>query len=694
MKNAKTIPVPPSAAKRAHSEVLHGDVRSDDYHWMRDKTDPAVISYLEAENAYTEAMTAHTKSLASKLYKEILGRIKETDQQVPVRDGGWFYYARTVKGKPYPIYCRKRTLRGKEQIIFDQNKEAKPYKFYQIGGMDVSPDGRYLAVLVDLNGYEDFVLRIRDLTTGKWLPDTAAELSWGLAWASDNKTIFYVRGDAAKRPDRVFRHVIGEQTEDALVFHEQNVLFNVSIKRTRSGAFVLIQSGSYSQDEWRAIPADAPASPPFVIAERAEGVEYTVDHGGDWFYIVTNRDKATNFKVMRAPVSKPGGWREFIRHKRDAFIEDIDVFADWLVRTERREGLRRIVVRNAKTSKEYDVTFPDAAYGVDLDSNPEFDTTLLRFTYSSLITPASVFDFDMRTKRRTLKKRQPVLGGYRAGRYKVERLMVPSRDKRVRIPVSLVYKKPLKKDGQRPLLLYAYGSYGATMEPTFSSARFSLIDRGFIYAIAHIRGGQEMGRAWYDDGKMMNKLHTFEDFIDVASYLRQEGYTSSERLVAHGGSAGGLLMGAIANMSPEQFRAVVADVPFVDVVNTMLDASIPLTAQEWEQWGNPRNVDAYRYMMQYSPYDNVKAQAYPRMLVMSGINDSRVAFWEPAKWVAKLREMKTDSNPLLLQMLMGAGHGGSSGRYDRIRETAFRYAFMLDAVAEERGERGASGRKE
>ncbi len=676
----RATPTPPVAAKRPRSEELHGDVRIDDYHWMRDKKDADVIAYLEKENAYTEAMTAHTRPLVNKLYREILGRIKETDQQVPVRDNGWFYYARTVKGKAYPIYCRRKTLRGKEHVIFDQNKEAKPFKFYQIGGMEISPDGNYLAALVDTNGYEDFVLRIRDLRTGKWLPDTATELSWGLAWASDSRTIFYVRGDAAKRPERVFRHTLGGP-EAALVFHETNVLFNVSIKRTRSGAFVLIQSGSYSQDEWRAIDAAAPESEPYLIAARAEKVEYTVDHGGKWFYIVTNRDGATNFKIMRAPVEAPSEWREFIRHKRDAFVEDVDVFEKWIVRTERREGLRRIVVRPVTSAKEYDVSFQDPAYGVDLDSNPEFDTNVLRFTYSSFVVPPSVYDFDMRTRRRKLLKRQPVLGGYRASRYKVERLMVPSRDGSVRIPVSLVYKPPLRRDGMRPLLLYAYGSYGATMEPTFSSARFSLLDRGFVYAIAHVRGGQEMGRHWYDDGKMMNKLHTFEDFIDVAAYLTEHKYTSSERLVAHGGSAGGLLMGAIANMRPDLFKAIVADVPFVDVINTMLDASIPLTAQEWEQWGNPQSADAYRYMMKYSPYDNVKAQAYPRMLVLSGINDSRVAFWEPAKWVARLRALKTDTNPLLMQMLMGAGHGGSSGRYDRIRETAFRYAFMIDAVS-------------
>jgi oligopeptidase B len=656
-------------------------VRSDDYFWLRNKKDPGVIAYLEAENAYTDAMTAHTRDLEAALYKEILGRIKETDEHVPVLDHGWYYNSRTEEGKAYPVFVRKRALDAHEEIVFDQNEEAKPYAFYQLGGMEVSPDGNSLAVLVDTDGHEDFVLRVRDLRTGAWLADRVADLSWGLAWASDSQTVFYVSGDKAKRPDKVWRHTIGAaHDDDVMVFHEPDVLFNVSISRSRSGAYVLIQSGSFTQDEWRAIDATAPASVPFVVAPRTAGVEYTVDHGGSWFYIVTNRDNATDFRVVRAPVAPLARWEDFVAHRPGVFVERIDVFEQWLVRSERRDGLRRIVVRSLATGVEHDVSFPDAAYGVDVGENPEFSTDVLRFTYSSLVTPPSVFDYNMATGERVLMKRQDVLGGYDPSLYTVERLMVRSTDGSVSVPVSLVYKAPLTLDGLRPLLLYAYGSYGATMEPTFNSARFSLVDRGFIYAIAHVRGGQEMGRAWYDGGKMLNKINTFTDFLDVAGFLVANGYTSRDRFVAHGGSAGGLLMGAIANMRPEQFRAIVADVPFVDVINTMLDASIPLTAQEWEQWGNPQRREDYEYMLRYSPYDNVAARAYPRMLVMSGINDSRVAFWEPAKWVAKLRAMKTDTNPLLLHMLMGAGHGGSSGRYDRLRETAFRFAFMLDAV--------------
>jgi oligopeptidase B len=673
------LPVPPVAQKRAKVEILHGETRVDDYAWMRDKNDPAVIAYLEAENAYTDALMAHTKPLQDTLYTEILGRIKETDEQVPALEGPWYYYTRTEEGKSYPIYARKRALDAPEAIIFDQNEEAKPYAFYQLGGMEVSPDGNYLAVLIDTTGYEDFVLRVRDLRTMTWLADQVEKLSWGIAWASDNRTVFYVSGDDAKRPDKVWRHVLGAARDhDALVYHEPDVLFNVGIERSRSGRYVFIHSGSFTQQEWHALDAAAPESKPFVIAPRAPDLEYTVEHGGDWFYIYTNLG-APNFKVMRAPVSAPAAWQEFIPHRPAIFVESVDVFAEWLVRAERRDGLRRLAVRSLATGDEHEIAFADAAYAVDLDRNPEFGTGVLRYVYQSLITPPSVYDYDMGTRAAVLRKRQEVLGGYDASQYRVERLMVAAKDG-TRVPVSIVYRGALERDGKRPMLLYAYGSYGATMEASFSSPRLSLLDRGFIFAIAHVRGGQEMGRSWYDDGKMMKKLNTFTDFTDVAEFLVAQGYTGRDRLVAHGGSAGGLLMGAIANMHPEYFNAVVADVPFVDVINTMLDASIPLTAQEWEQWGNPAKPAEYAYMRRYSPYDNVARQRYPKMLVMSGVNDSRVAFWEPAKWVAKLREYKTDRNPLMLHMLMGAGHGGSSGRYDRYKETAFRYAFMLDSV--------------
>jgi oligopeptidase B len=476
----------------------------------------------------------------------------------------------------------------------------------------------------------------------------------------------------------VWRHRLGEaRAKDASVYKDADVLFNVGVSRSRSGAFIFLTSASFTSGETWALDAAAPDAKPVLIAKRAPDVEYEVDHGGDWFYVVTNRDGAKNFKVMRAPVRDPGKWEEWLPHRSDVFVEGVEVFKDVAIVQERRDGLGQLRVTRLKTGDAHNVSFPEAAYGVFLAQNPEFDTRALRFMYSSMVTPASVFDYDVVARTRELKKRQEVLGGYDPSLYQIERLMATARDG-TKVPVSLVYKKPFAKDGKRPLLLYAYGSYGSTTEPTFSSNRFSLVDRGFVFAIAHVRGGQEMGRAWYDDGKMMRKKNTFFDFIDCAEFLVREKYTSTDRLAANGGSAGGLLMGAIANLRPDLFHTVVADVPFVDVINTMLDASIPLTAQEWQQWGNPNLADDYAYMRTYSPYDNVERKAYPRLLVTSGLNDSRVAYWEPAKWVAKLRALKTDSNPLLLKMNMGAGHGGASGRYELLHEQAFRYAFILD----------------
>lgn len=677
------LPTPPVAKKEPTVLVLHGDRLQDDYAYFRDRKHPETIPYLEAENAYTDAMMAHTKELQQKLYDEMLARIKEDDAGVPVKRGEWFYYSRTEKGKPYPIFARKRgSETAPEEVYFDQNKEAEGFAFYQLGGMEVSPDHSKLAVLVDTNGYEDFVLRVKDLRTGEWLADRIEKLSWGLAWASDNRTLFYMTPDSAKRGDRVWRHVLGTPRErDVSVYQDTDVLFNVGVQRSRSGEFILISSGSFTSSEWHYIPAAYPTQAPKVIAPRRPGVEYEVEAGEGFFYIVTN-EGATNFKVMRAPVGSPGrgSWQEWIPHRRDVFVEGVLPFRKQVVVSERREGLRHLVVHDLDRDERHDITFPEPAYGVFLGGNPEFDTRTLRFTYSSLITPNSVYDYGMINRQRDLRKRDEVLGGHDPSKYAVERLTATARDG-TPVPVSLVYRRNFQRDGKRPLLLYAYGSYGSTVEPTFNSQRFSLIDRDFIFAIAHVRGGQEMGRPWYDDGKMMRKMNTFTDFIDVAEHLVKERYTSADRLAANGGSAGGLLMGAIANLRPDLFKVIVADVPFVDVINTMLDASIPLTAQEWLQWGNPNKPDEYRYMRQYSPYDNVEAKAYPRILVTSGINDSRVAYWEPTKWVAKLRATKTDSNPLLLKMNMGAGHGGSSGRYERLKEQAFRYAFIIDQVS-------------
>ena len=673
------LPPPPDAKTVPTSITLHGEMLTDVYAWLRDRTNPEVIAYLDAENAYTAAMMRHTEPLQDALFKEMLGRIKEDDADVPVRRDELLYYSRTETGKAYPIYCRRLDADGSgELVIFDQNAAAEGHEFYQLGGFEVSPDHQHLAILEDTNGYEDFVLRVKDLRTGDFLADTADALGFGLAWASDGHTLFYQTTDTSKRADRVWRHRLGElRAADVAVYHDPDQLFNVGVRRARSGAFIFLTSSSFTSTETWLLDARAPESAPRLVAARAPDVEYDVDHGGEWLYVLTNRDGARDFKVMRAPVSHPAAWAEWLGARAGVFVESAEVFRDFAVVSEREGGLRRLRAMDLATGDAHYVEFPEPAYGVVVDENPEFATRLLRFTYSSLITPDSVYDYDVRTRTRELRKRDEVLGGYDPSLYRVERLMAPTRDG-VRVPVSLVSRAPLVRDGRRPLVLYAYGAYGHIIEPTFSSARLSLLDRGFVYAIAHVRGGQDLGRAWYDEGKMGAKMNTFRDFIDCAEQLVRERYTSSDRLVAHGGSAGGLLMGAVANLRGDLFRAIVADVPFVDVIHTMLDSSIPLTAQEWEQWGNPADLGAYRYMREYSPYDNVRRGPYPRMLVTSGINDSRVAFWEPAKWVAKLRTHKTNSHPLLLKMNMGAGHGGATGRYERLKEVAFRYAFMID----------------
>jgi oligopeptidase B len=679
---AQTPPMaaPPIAAVIPKVDTLHGDVRVDDYHWLREKTNPAVRAYLEAENAYAEAQTAHTRALQEGLYKEMLGRIKETDFSVPVREGQWLYYTRTEQGKSYPIYCRKRDPRAAEQIYFDQNAAAAGKAFHALGGMDVSPDGRLLLYLEDTTAFREYTLYVKDLESGEIL-DRIPGVWNGTAWADDNRTFFYLTADSAKRGHAVWRHVLGTPREgDVKVFQEDNVLNDAGVFRSRSGRFVFIQADGYTSSEWRVVPTADPTADPVVIAPRRAGVEYTIDHTDGWFLMYTN-DGAINFKVVRAPdsVLTPGAWTDWLPHRDSVFVEGVDAFKGYVVVSERSSGLRRLRVTDLRTGSSRYITFPDQAYGVFPGGNPDYDTELYRFTYSSLATPSSVYDYHLRTGKRELRKRQEIPSGFQSSRYEVRRLSAPARDG-VRVPVSVLLRRGTRLDGRSPLLLYAYGSYGATIEPTFNSNVLSLVNRGFAYAIAHIRGGQEMGRRWYDDGKMMNKLNTFHDFIDVAEELVRRKYTSPDRLVANGGSAGGLLMGAVTNMRPDLFRAVVADVPFVDVINTMLDASLPLTAQEWQQWGNPHQEAEYRYMLRYSPYDNIQAREYPWILVTTSFNDSQVMYWEPAKYVARLRATKTDHNPLIFKTNLTGGHGGASGRYDRLREVAFRYAFMLDAV--------------
>jgi len=674
-------PNAPRAPMRPRYQVLHEEQRVDNYFWLREKSDPEVLNYLEAENAYTAAGMKHTEALQETLYKELIGRIKETDTAVPYRRDGYWYYTRTEQGKAYPIYCRRKgTLDAPEEIYLDQNELAKDRKFHAFGGMDVSPDGRTLLYLEDLTAFREYTLYVKDLTTGG-IVDSIPDVWNGTAWADDNRTFFYMRADAAKRGYQVWRHVVGDARQhDALVFQETDVLNTVSVDRSRSGRFVFIPSEGFTSSEWRAIPTAAPVSAPIVIAPRRRNVEYSIDHGNGLFYMLTN-EQARNFKVVVAPDRDPASavWRDWLPHRVAAFVEQVDVFERFVVVLERRGGLRRLRVTDLTSKDTHDIPFPETAYGVFPSGNPEFSTELFRFTYSSFVTPPSVYDYNMRSRLRALKKRQEIPSGFTPTKYEVQRRMARARDG-VLVPVSLLLPRGARLDGSNPLLLYAYGSYGFASEPAFNPAVFSLVDRGMIFAIAHVRGGQEMGRQWYDDGKMLRKMNTFHDFIDAAEYLVKSGYTRPDRLVANGASAGGLLMGAVANLRPDLFKAIVAEVPFVDVINTMLDESLPLTAQEWEQWGNPTDPEHYAYMRQYSPYDNIEQQAYPWMLVTTSFNDSQVMYWEPAKWVAKLRATKTDANPFYFKINLAGGHGGSSGRYDRLREVAFRYAFMLDAV--------------
>ena len=678
---SQAAPKPPVARVVPKVDTLHGEKRVDNYFWLREKGSPEVRAYLAAENAYTEAGMTHTQALQETLYKELLGRIKETDMAVPHRQGGYWYYTRTEEGKSYPIYCRKKgTLKAPEEVILDQNELACDKEFHALGGFDVSPDGSRLLYLEDLTAFREYTLYVKDLSTGRVI-DSIDKVWNGTAWADDNRTFFYVTADSAKRGNAVWRHVIGAPREkDTKVFQEDDVLNDVTAFRSRSGKYVFIPADGFTSSEWRVVTTANPTAAPRVIAPRRSNVEYSVEHGGEFFYIYTN-DAARNFRIVRAPEHdpSPGNWKDWLAHRDTAFVEGIDVFERHAVVRERTDGLRRLRVTELATNRSHSVTFPESAYAVFVGSNPEFDTNVVRFTYASPVTPSSVYDYNMATQQRELKKRQEIPSGFESSRYEVQRRVAPARDG-AQVPVSILLQRGTRFDSSNPLLLYAYGSYGATTEATFDSNVFSLVDRGMIYAIAHVRGGQEMGRQWYDNGKMLKKKNTFNDFIDVAEFLVKTGYTSADGLVASGGSAGGLLMGVVTNMRPDLFKAVAADAPFIDVINTMLDGSLPLAAQEWEQWGDPRNPEHYAYIRSYSPYDNVEAKAYPHLLVTTSLNDSQVMFWEPAKWVAKLRALKTDVNPLYLKVNLAGGHGGSSGRYDRLREIAFKYAFILDAV--------------
>ena len=675
--NNLATPQPPMAKKIPKTTNVNGTTLVDNYFWLRGKTNPEVMAYLEAENAYTDAVMKPTEALQAKLYKEMVNHIKETDTTAAYRKGDYFYYSRTEQGKQYPIFCRKRgSLNAKEEVTLDMNELAKGLKFLGINAYEVSDDGNYLAYSTDTTGYRQYTLYVKDLRTGQLLPEKI-ERTGSVMWATDNKTIFYSTEDAVtKRSDKFFRHTIGNDKSD-LVYEEKDELFNVFGGRTRDHAMIFIVSGSKTSTEYRYIPADRPNDAPKVILPREAEHEYSVDHRGNLFYIRTNQN-AKNFRLVTAPVSDPEkkNWKEIIAHRPEVKIDDIDLFANHMVVTELENGLQQLRVIDLKSNKSHRVEFPEPVYTAFIGVNPEFNTRTLRFNYQSLVTPNSVFDYDMDNKQRTLIKQTEVPGGFNRANYKSERVFATASDG-TKIPISVVYRRGITIDGKNPLLLYGYGSYGISINPTFSSNRLSLLDRGVIYAIAHIRGGGELGEPWREAGRMMKKKTTFTDFISSAEYLINQKYTSPDHLIIQGGSAGGMLMGAVVNMRPDLFKAALAQVPFVDVINTMLDASLPLTTSEYIEWGNPNEKAAFDYMITYSPYDNIKAQNYPAMLVKVSLNDSQVPYWEGAKFAAKLRATKTDNNILLLKTNMGAGHGGSSGRYDALHDIAFDYAFML-----------------
>jgi len=676
----KTDIQPPTAKKVAKELTIHGDTRVDNYYWLNEREDPEVIAYLEAENEYKDKMLEHTKDFQEKLFQEMKGRIKEEDQSVPYKDNGYFYLTRYEEGQEYPIYSRKKeTLEAPEEVMLNVNEMAEPYDFYNVSGLSVSPNNKLLAFGVDTLSRRIYTLKFKNLETGQILEDEIPGTQAGYAWANDNHTIFYVAKDPQTlRGYKIMKHKLGDSAEqDEEIFVEEDETYFSYVYRTKSDKYIVIGSTTTLSQEYRILEADNPDGTFRTFHPRERGLEYDIAHFDDKFYIRTNLD-AKNFRLMSTSedATTKDNWQEVIAHRDDVLLEDMDIFKDYLVLSERKNGITQIRVRPWSGEEHY-IEFPEEAYVAYTSVNPRFDTEQLRLGYQSMTTPNTTYDYNMRTKEFNMLKQQEVLGDFDPSNYETERVMVEARDG-AQVPVSIVYRKGFDKDGKSPLLLYGYGSYGASMEPSFSSARLSLLDRGFGYAIAHIRGGEEMGRQWYEDGKLLNKKNTFTDFIDVGEWLVENNYTNKEKLFAMGGSAGGLLMGAVVNMRPELWKGVVAAVPFVDVVTTMLDESIPLTTFEYDEWGNPNNKEYYEYIKSYSPYDNVEAKDYPAMLITTGLHDSQVQYWEPAKWVAKLREMKTDNNPLIMHTNMEAGHGGASGRFRRLKETAMMYAFVLD----------------
>ena len=683
----------PVAEKQPTKLEKHGDVRIDNYFWMRlsdeqknaDKKDAQtqkVVNYLEEENAYYKEVTKYTKPFQEELFEEMKGRIKEDDSSVPYKDNGYFYITRFETGKQYPIYSRKKgNLEAKEEVLFNVNEMAKDYDYYQLGGLNVSNDNKLMVFATDTVSRRQYFLRIKNLETGKIYDDVIENTTGGSVWANDNKTIFYTKKDPVTlRSEKIFRHVLGTpSSEDVEVYHEKDDTFGTYVTKSKSKDYIIIGSYSTVSTESQYLDANNPTGNFTIIQPRERDLEYDVSHYGDHFYMLTNKDDATNFKLMKTPVTNTGkeNWVDVIPHRDDTLLEDFSIFKDYLVLEERNNGLNKIRIKRWDATEDYYLPFTEETYSANVYANPDFNTDIIRYSYNSFTTPSSVIDFNMSNKTKDVKKEQEVLGGkFKKENYISKRVWATARDGK-KVAISMVYHKDTKLNKNTPILQYAYGSYGYTIPDNFSTTRLSLLDRGFVYALAHIRGSQYLGREWYEDGKMLNKKNTFNDFVDCSKYLIDNNYTSAKHLYAMGGSAGGLLMGAVVNMNPELYNGIIASVPFVDVISTMLDDSIPLTTGEYDEWGNPNNKEYYDYIKSYSPYDQVTAKDYPNIMVTTGFHDSQVQYWEPAKWVAKLRELKTDSNLLLLDTNMEAGHGGASGRFDALKETAKMYTFFL-----------------
>ncbi len=681
--NKETMPTPPVAKKIPTNLEKHGDVRVDNYYWLNDRENPEVIDYLNQENDYYDEVTKHTKDFQNNLFEEMKSRIKEDDTSVPYFYNQYWYYTRFETGKQYPIFCRKKgNLESVEEVMFNVNEMAEGHDYFQLNGIEVSPDNTLAAFGVDTVSRRQYTLRIKNLITGEIYPHKIDNTTGGSNFANDNKTLFYtLQNPTTLRSEKIMKHKLGETADkDQLVFFEEDETYNTWVDKSKSEQYIFIGSYSTLTSEMRFVNADTPDDEFKIFQPRTRGLEYDVNHYGDKFYIVTNADNATNFKLMSTPITATGksNWKDIISHRADVLLEGIDIFKDYLVVSERYNGLKRIHIKRWDNSNDYYLPFGSETYSANTSTNLDFNTTKLRYVFNDMTTPSSVIEFDMATQDKTVLKEQEVLGGkFDKNNYTSKRIWATATDG-TKVAISLVYRKDTKLNKETPLLLYGYGSYGITLNPSFSTTRLSLLDRGFVYAIAHVRGGQYLGRPWYEDGKLLKKKNTFTDFIDCSKFLIAEGYTSTEHLYAMGGSAGGLLMGAVVNMAPELYNGVIAAVPFVDVVTTMLDDSIPLTTGEYDEWGNPNELEYYNYIKTYSPYDNVADRDYPNMLVTTGLHDSQVQYWEPAKWVAKLREHKTDDNILLLHTNMEAGHGGASGRFEALKEVAQEYAFILD----------------